>query len=557
MRTDSANLTSGTTAPAADGEKPVDRSRFTKVAPWLVRGLVFGTSVAVASYSWWLIPPYLAVMAFLLLEPAGRRVNATNPAEPVTNKTADANRAGESSDLVDETSLDPGKAVAEASAAGSTAVKTRRASKARTKKIRQVPELTPASWIQVAPGKFVRVEPGTEIPRDESAPEPTTGEAVEESLAAPLAAEPIESAPEPLLADEEPEAAEDAYASEAVSNEAASEMGDTLADHLPQPHVTDFESDQPLTSDDDLPPDAVDPSPTADTLNETASDIEAALESPVVEPESDETPADEAATDGDEPLEADEFAEAAAEDFSEAEEFQDVSESYAADAANVEAPLESPVENDESDEAEADESVDDGDEPAETDEFVEAVATSEFSDADEFEEVHDERAADDAAYEAEADETGDEPVDSTEAEYPAEPVFDNVSAAEEEPVAVVSDPEASDVAEDEESDEAYAESDAETTEFHDEAVARDADVWNDEIIDEEAEVDRSEPGVQRFNPAEASLEPLGLHRPVPPSRGNVRSARAHRLPTGFRRRSPRGVGRQRQLIRAFPPRSPP
>jgi len=493
------------------------------VGPWLVRGLVFGTSVAVASYSWWLIPPYLAVMAFLLLEPAGRRVNATNPTEPETNQAADASRAAGTSDLVDEASLDSEKVVAESSAAGSTAVKTRRASKARTKKIRQAPELAPASWIQVAPGKFVRVEPGTEIPRDEAVPEPTSGNAVEESLAAPLAAEP-------------------------VSNEAASEMGDTLADHLPQSHVNDFESDQPLTSDDDLLPDAVDPSPTADALNETASDIEAALGYPVADSESDETPVDEPANSGDEPLEADEFAAATATDVSETDEFQDVSESYAADAVNVEASLESPVENVESDEAETDESATDGDEPVEADEFVEAVAT-EFSDADEFEEAYDERAADDAEYEAEA-------VHSADAEYPAEPAFDCERAAEEEPVAVSEDDE-SDVAQDEESDEAYAESDAETTEFHDEAVARDADEWNDEIIGEEAEVDRPKPGAELSGTGEDWSTPLGLQRPIPPSRGNVRSARAHRLPSGFRRRSPRGVGRQRLLIRAFPPRSPP
>ena len=37
-------------------------------------------NAAVAAVSWWLVPPYLALMAFLLLEPAGRRVSATNPA---------------------------------------------------------------------------------------------------------------------------------------------------------------------------------------------------------------------------------------------------------------------------------------------------------------------------------------------------------------------------------------------------------------------------------------------------------------------------------------------
>ena len=43
----------------------------------------------------------------------------------------------------------------------------------------------------------------------------------------------------------------------------------------------------------------------------------------------------------------------------------------------------------------------------------------------------------------------------------------------------------------------------------------------------------------------------------PPSRREVRSPRYARLPGGFRRRSKRGDGRRRHVIRAFPPRSPP
>ena len=64
-------------------ERPtLRRSLLAKVVPIAMGSLVLGTGAALAALEMWLILPYLAVMGFLLFEPAGRRVSATNPAGP-------------------------------------------------------------------------------------------------------------------------------------------------------------------------------------------------------------------------------------------------------------------------------------------------------------------------------------------------------------------------------------------------------------------------------------------------------------------------------------------
>jgi hypothetical protein len=118
--------------------------------------LVLGTSAAVAAVAWWLVPPYLALMAFLLLEPAGRRVSATNPAGP-RSATSRASASGGATDPAESAGSDGSSTPNDA-----TAPKGRSRGKGRgTRKAKPVVEPVPAAWVQVAPGKFVRVEPAS------------------------------------------------------------------------------------------------------------------------------------------------------------------------------------------------------------------------------------------------------------------------------------------------------------------------------------------------------------------------------------------------------------
>jgi hypothetical protein len=126
--------------------------------------LVLGTSAAVAAVAWWLVPPYLALMAFLLLEPAGRRVSATNPAGP-RSASSGASALADTSDPAESA----GSGDSSASDATTPAPKARRGGKGRgSRRAKPAIEPVPAAWVQVAPGKFVRVEPGS--PSGESGP---------------------------------------------------------------------------------------------------------------------------------------------------------------------------------------------------------------------------------------------------------------------------------------------------------------------------------------------------------------------------------------------------
>ncbi|HEY2155556.1 MAG TPA: hypothetical protein VGH33_07995 [Isosphaeraceae bacterium] len=132
--------------------------------PVFVWGLVLGTSAAVAAVAWWLVPPYLALMAFLLLEPAGRRVSATNPAGPRS-----AMSGASASAVGPDPAESAGPSDSSASNDAAPAPKARRGGKGRgSRKARPAFEPAPAAWVQVAPGKFVRVEPGS--PTGESGP---------------------------------------------------------------------------------------------------------------------------------------------------------------------------------------------------------------------------------------------------------------------------------------------------------------------------------------------------------------------------------------------------
>lgn len=114
------------------------------------------TSLAVgATTSPWLVPPYLAAMAWLLVAPPARRASdrALNPTVVVA-----APPVADPGGLVSEDSATIAEAtpgLAEKPKAGRG---RGRKPKAKVKPEAPVVEKTAATWVQVAPGKFVRVE---------------------------------------------------------------------------------------------------------------------------------------------------------------------------------------------------------------------------------------------------------------------------------------------------------------------------------------------------------------------------------------------------------------
>jgi hypothetical protein len=124
--------------------------------------LMAGTSWAVASWvSVWLVPPYLILMALLLFPSAGRLHG--DPAEAESARSNPLQPAMPGEDLDGAESAPDGSASAESSegnsepGAASSPTRARRG-KGRAKKAKPVPEPAEATWIEVAPGKFVRVE---------------------------------------------------------------------------------------------------------------------------------------------------------------------------------------------------------------------------------------------------------------------------------------------------------------------------------------------------------------------------------------------------------------
>jgi len=432
VRKDSPNPSASLDDPSTESGFTALRLRVTKLMPILVWGLVFGTSVAMASLSWWLVPPYLALMVVFLFEPVGRRVNATNPAGPESAVTGVNALANPPDPVVDGGSNNPdSSAVGDAPASSTTAAKARRGTKSRSKKARSVVEPVPAAWIQVAPGKFVRVEPG--IPLAGIAPHPALpeGEALREPPAAREDALPRLDEPE--------------------QHEAASGFPDLPTEDAIEPAHLE-------TSPRDLEVAA----------SETRDDASDGKFHGLAEVLADRRPNDDDLSD------PGSFADAFASEFHES----------------------------------------DGDPPEESEAF-------------------------DAEPAGESGDVASEPLtDVSEAD-----AFDRESVSAEVMFS--------------QGDEA-TENDAEADDgFVDQAEpgGHHGRVWDDDVRAESA----------RPSPRAAFLMSRSLaiglapelEHDVPPSRWNVRSARRDRLPTGFRRRSPRGVGRLRHLLRAFPPRSPP
>ena len=156
----------------------------TRVPTWVWSGvlvvLMVLTSLAVASVSVWLLLPYFALMALILFTPTGRGEREMGCA-----RESEAGSAG-GEELADEragawvedesvgrewgepaagTELVVEPAEVAASDSESRAVKTKRG-KGRMRKAKAVAESlgATATWIQIGPGKFVRVEnPGPTV----------------------------------------------------------------------------------------------------------------------------------------------------------------------------------------------------------------------------------------------------------------------------------------------------------------------------------------------------------------------------------------------------------
>jgi hypothetical protein len=128
------------------------RTRVNGLSMAMLALLMAGTSGAVASWvSPWLVPPYLILMAWLLFPSTSRSLGDLDDADRDPSNPLRPAQPGEDFDDLDN------PADCSESDASSAPSKGRRG-KGRVKKARPLPEPVEATWVQVAPGKFVRVE---------------------------------------------------------------------------------------------------------------------------------------------------------------------------------------------------------------------------------------------------------------------------------------------------------------------------------------------------------------------------------------------------------------
>lgn len=159
--------------------------------PWMAALILMvpATSLALTSVSAWLVPPYLGLLAWLVLVPALGRprspARSESPEEP-SGDPANSEAAGDASaDPEPETAEELSAVNAPSESDGAVATKPKR-SRARTKakaKATVPPEPLSVSWVQVGPGKFVRVE-GAAQPVA-SPPEPPEAEGSRDAATAP------------------------------------------------------------------------------------------------------------------------------------------------------------------------------------------------------------------------------------------------------------------------------------------------------------------------------------------------------------------------------------
>jgi len=545
VRKDSPHpLIDGPDGPPTRSRPAPTRSRVARAVPAMVGGLVLATGAAVASVSWWLVPPYLALMGFLLIEPAGRRVNATNPAGPESASTGGTIPPDDAPDPVDDASIDGdpdpdlrtpgGSPRGEARSDATATARSRRGTgKGRGRKSRTAAEPSPATWVRVAPGKFVRVEPGEFLagagphpPQAGDAPGPTA--TTPEAGAAPPVDQPGRPDAEPGPHDHPQEDALDAPHPGStpppgpwpggprdldLADDGPPVEGDPLAD--PGPIGRDLDvSDPDLDRDEDLdPPEASD---VAGFGVSRAVDEAGAMAAwgdspspPEPGPTGEPGPFDAPAEDARRPDRADEPAGTAA-TVAEGEGHRPDPEDDPATAARADDPTgwhgrgEPESEPDPDPEGFDDEREDEGDEP-------ETYAAS-----------LDPEGEDDGPWIR----PGADPSDPAEAI--AAPPSPGVMPEDEDP----------------------------------RDGRRDEGRDGTEVEDDGRDDDDGEPETGRPRAASGPSRTVGgpahpAGSVVPPLRRNVRTARADRRPAGYRRRSKRGDGRRHHPARTFPPRSPP
>lgn len=167
----------------AAGPRP---TRLARAWPWALAILVLSTCWAVAMISVWLVVPYLGLMV-LLLAPSGPRGASTDrdggrqapdrtaprertATEPPRNGQPGADVDGDSTGDADADTQAATGPEAGPETLDSSPTRSKRG-KGRGRKARTAPPAEPveASWVQVAPGKFVRVEG----PAADAVPPPT------------------------------------------------------------------------------------------------------------------------------------------------------------------------------------------------------------------------------------------------------------------------------------------------------------------------------------------------------------------------------------------------
>ena len=187
MRNDATSRSEPNLAqPSDDGLRATTpRASWQGVGLWKVSGLValvVATSWVVANLaSAWLVPPYLAVMALILLpssEATRRRTEASRSrsavASPLHSRVRSAvEGSSEPLDLSESSSTPPGGMTDGGATAprldddnGPASATASKGKRGRTRprkpsKPADPAELAPANWVEVGPGKFVRVESAT------------------------------------------------------------------------------------------------------------------------------------------------------------------------------------------------------------------------------------------------------------------------------------------------------------------------------------------------------------------------------------------------------------
>jgi hypothetical protein len=136
--------------------------------------LVGLTSIAVGSLSVWLIPPYLAVMTLLLADflPSRRR-EVASPGKSCDASTVESAPSQAVSEAATTTVIGQEAVETEPVSSGPAAVAVSPKRKRKRKATQESVAPAPARWVQVAPGKFVRVE------ADPTLPDPTDAESNE------------------------------------------------------------------------------------------------------------------------------------------------------------------------------------------------------------------------------------------------------------------------------------------------------------------------------------------------------------------------------------------